>query len=176
MLHRLINVFSIFLFLFFQQSFSQAIVPKKDSLEMYKSIQTYSKKHKFTKFIHKLVFRPINSKQKKKKIIVQQNYQEFEGKIIRNINIETLDPFGYSEIDSTQKPRNWVEKNGNSIHINTKKLAIRNLLLIRENKLLDSLFVKESVRLIRAQNYINRVAIFTQLNAKKRRFSRCFHI
>lgn len=59
-----------------------------------------------------------------------------------------------------------MKKNGNSIHIKTKKLAIRNLLLIRENKPLDSLLVKESLRLIRAQSYINRVASKTQLIAK----------
>jgi hypothetical protein len=147
-------------------SFSQENVPKKDSSKTYKDIQTYSKKHKFTTFIHKLVFKPINPKKKKTKIIVQQNYKAFEGKIIRNINIVTLDPFGYSEIDSTRKPRNWVEKNGNSIHIKTKKLAIQNILLIRENRPLDSLLVKESVRLIRAQSYVNRVSIMTQLTAK----------
>jgi hypothetical protein len=130
---------------------------------MYKDIQTYSKKHKFTKFLHKLVFKPINSKKKKKKRVIQTSYQQFEGKIIRNINIVTLDPFGYSEIDSTKKPRNWVEKNGNRIHIKTKELAIKNVLLFRENKPLDSLLIKESVRLIRAQSYISRVAIATEL-------------
>ena len=133
---------------------------------MYKDIQTYSKKHKFTNFLHKLVFKPINSKKKEKKRIIQTSYQQFEGKIIRKINIVTLDPFGYSEVDSTKKPRNWVEKNGNSIHTKTKKLAIQNLLLIRENRPLDSLLVKESVRLIRAQSYISRVSIATQLIAK----------
>lgn len=156
----------LFLSFCFQQSFSQETTPKKDSLEVYKNIQAYSRKHKFTNFMHKLVFRPINPKKKQKKIVVQKNYQGLEGKIIRKINIVTLDPFGFSEIDSTKKPRNWVEKNGNSIHVKTKKLAIRNVLLIRENKPLDSLLVKESLRLIRAQSYINRVAISTQLIAK----------
>lgn len=156
----------IFTLLYFQLTFAQVNVPKKDSSEVYKDIQTYSKKHKFTNFLHKLVFRPINPKQKLKRKLVKQKYSTFEGKIIRNINIVTLDPFGYSELDSTRKPRNWVEKNGNSVHIKTQKLAIRNLLLIRENKPLDSLLVKESVRLIRAQNYINRVAIVTKLVAK----------
>ena len=160
----------LFLFLLillgFQLGFSQENLPKKDSSKVYRNIQTYSIKHKFTKFLHKLVFRPVNPKKKKKKIAVQTNYDGLEGKIIRNITIVTLDPFGFSEIDSTKKPRNWVEKNGNSIHIKTKKLAIRNLLLIRENKPLDSLLVKESLRLIRAQSYINRVASATQLIAK----------
>lgn len=150
----------------FQVVFSQENTPKKDSSEVYRNIQAYSKKNKFTKLVHKLVFKPINPKKKKQEKVVQQNYQVFEGKIIRKINIITLDPFGYSEIDSTKKPRNWVEKNGNSIHGKTKKLAIQNILLIRENKPLDSLLVKESVRLIRAQSYISRVAITTKLTAK----------
>jgi hypothetical protein len=156
----------LLIFLGFQVVFSQENLPKKDSSEVYKDIQNYSKKHKFTKMLHKLVFKPINPKKKKSKVVVQQNYQAFEGKIIRNINIVTLDPFGYSEIDSTKKPRNWVEKNGNSIHVKTKKLAIQNVLLIRENRPLDSLLVKESLRLIRAQSYISRVAISTQLVTK----------
>jgi len=166
MFQRPKNIFYIFLFLCFQLSFSQENVPKKDSSKTYKNIQTYSKKHKFTKFVHKLIFKPINSKKQKKKIIVHQNYRTFEGKIIRKINIITLDPFGYSEIDTIKKPRNWVEKNGNRIHIKTKKLAIQNILLIRENKPLDSLLVKESARLLRKQSFINRVVIWTKLIAK----------
>lgn len=156
----------ISIFLYVQLSCAQVNVQKNDSAKVYKYIQTYSEKHKFTKFIHKLVFKPINAKQKLDRNIVKQNYQNVEGKIIRNIAIITLDPFGYSEIDTTRKPINWAEKKGNFLHIKTKKLAIRNVLLFKENKPLDSLLVKESVRLIRAQNYISRVAVTTQLNAK----------
>ncbi|HSN47558.1 MAG TPA: hypothetical protein VLR29_02245 [Flavobacterium sp.] len=156
----------LLMFLSLQTVLSQVNVPKKDSSEVYRNIQTYSKKHKFTNFLHQLVFKPINPKKKEKKKVVQQNYQHFEGKIIRKINIVTLDPFGYSEIDSTKKPRNWVEKNGNRLHSKTKKLAIRNVLLIRKNKPLDSLLVKESLRLIRAQSYISRVAVMTELASK----------
>lgn len=156
----------LLLLLGFQMGFSQVNVPKKDSSEVYRNIQNYSKKHKFAGFVHKLVFKPINPKRRGKKKEIQQDYQKFEGKIIRKIDIVTLDPFGYSEIDSTKKTRNWVEESGNRIHIKTKKLAIRNVLLIHENKPLDSLLVKESVRLIRTQNYINRVSIRTELAAK----------
>lgn len=166
MFRQQIMIFLIFISLYCQFSFSQEKEPKKDSLEVYKDLQSYSKKYKFTKFVHKLIFKPINSKQKRRKKVIGQNYQVFEGKIIRKINIVTLDPFGYSEIDTIAKPRNWVEKNGNRIHIKTKKLAIKNVLLIRENTPLDSLLVGESMRLIRAQNYINRVAIATELVEK----------
>ncbi len=155
----------LLLFLCVQNSFSQENKPIKDSLEIYKNIQTYSQKNKVTRFLHKLIFRSNNPKKKEKRE-VQQNYQEFEGKIIRNINITTLDPFGYSEIDSTKKPKSWLEKNGDILHIKTKRIAIQNVLLIRKNKPFDPLLLKESIRLIRAQNYISRVAINTKLIAK----------
>lgn len=158
-------IFLICILFCFQQSFSQETTPKKDSSKVYKDIQLFSNKYKFTKFLYKLIFRPIESNQKIETKVIAQNYQSCEGKIIRRIKIVTLDPFGYSEKDSTKKPRNWAEKNGNKIHIKTRRLAIRNVLLFKENKTLDSLLVKESIRLLRAQSYINRVDLTTQLVA-----------
>lgn len=146
----------------FQISFSQINEPKKDSSEVYKNIQTYSKKRKFTKMLHHLIFEPVDVKTKKKKI-VRKKYLAFEGKTIRNINITTLDPFGFSEVDSTKEARNWAERSGNRIHIKTNRLAILNLLLIRENEPLDSLLVKESERLIRTQRFVSRVNISPKL-------------
>lgn len=153
------KLFVLFLLLSFCTfSFSQTNLPKKKSSEVYRDIQTYSKKRKFTKLLHKLIFEPINPKKKKKKIVPNQ-YKNFEGKIIRNINIITLDPFGFSEIDSTRKPKNWAEQTGNRLHLKTKNLAIQNLILIRKNKPLDSLLLKESERLIRTQKYVNKLSI-----------------
>lgn len=155
-------VLIILIFCCCQISFSQEDKKRKDSSEVYKQIQTYSKKNKFTKFLHKLVFRPVNVKSKIQKI-VPKKFKTFEGKIIRNINIVTLDPFGYSEIDTTKKPRKWAERTGNRIHIKTNRLAIKNLLLIKKNKPFDSLLVKESERLIRTQRYVSRVDVTPQL-------------
>ncbi|MFV5695303.1 hypothetical protein ACM55G_07690 [Flavobacterium sp. LB3P122] len=112
--------------------------------------------------MHKLIFRPVNLKVKKEKV-VRKKYLAFEGRTIRNINIVTLDPFGFSEIDTTRGPRNWAERSGNRIHIKTNRLAIKNLLLIRKNEPLDSLLVKESERLIRTQRFVSRVSITPQL-------------
>ncbi|WP_235889610.1 BamA/TamA family outer membrane protein [Flavobacterium restrictum] len=147
-----------FLMLNGQLLFSQVSVPKTDSSKVYNSIQNYSKKKKFTTFLHKLVFRPVNVKKRKNKIILQ-NFGPFEGKIIRTITITTLDPFGYSTTDTTQKPDKWRERTGNRIHVKTKKLVVKNFLLIKENDVLDSLLVKESERLLRAQRFINTVDV-----------------
>ncbi|RTZ10864.1 hypothetical protein EKM05_02940 [Flavobacterium sp. GSP27] len=145
-----------------QISFSQVNQKEKDSAGVYKKIQSYSKKNKFTTLVHKLVFRPVTIKKTKKKVIPKK-YETFEGKTIRNITIITLDPFGYSDIDTARAPKNWAERTGNRIHIKTKKLAIKNVLLITKNTPFDSLLVKESERLIRAQRYISRVDVTPQL-------------
>lgn len=143
-----------------QLSYAQKNEIKKDSSKGYRDIEKYSKKRKFTKFLHKLIFNPIakkTSKKQKPKKIKSKSYTKYEGKIIRNIEITTLDPFGYSDSDSTQKPKIFVQKAGNFLHLKTKNIAIKNLLLIKKNKPLDSLLVKESERLIRNQRYTRSV-------------------
>lgn len=146
-----------------QLSYAQKIEVKKDSSKGYRDIEKYSKKRKFTKFLHKLIFNPVakktskTTKKQKPKKIKSKSYTKYEGKIIRNIEITTLDPFGYSDSDSTQKPKIFVQKAGNFLHLKTKNIAIMNLLLIKKNKPLDSLLVKESERLIRNQRYTRSV-------------------
>jgi hypothetical protein len=156
--------FKIYCFLIallcFNTGFSQEKPVKQDSTKMYENIEKYSKKRKFTKMFHKLIFEPVKIK---KAVVLKKDKQETRkktaGKIIRNINIQTLDPFGFSISDTTKKARNWVEKSGNSLHITTRKLAIKNLLLFRRNKPLDPLLISESERLIRAQKYVREVEI-----------------
>jgi hypothetical protein len=84
-------------------AYTQQTPVKKDSTRLYKDIESYSKRSGFTKFIYRLVFKPVAStllkkstKRKRYKKLIQKPYSAFEGKIIRHINIETLDPFGFS--------------------------------------------------------------------------------
>lgn len=140
-----------------------AMSQEKDSTEVYKKIQEYSQKRKFTKFVHKLIFQPIETRNSGRKRLAKRvrptSYKKYEGKIIRNINITTLDPFGYSEKDSTRKPTTKLAIVGNKAHLKTKKLAIKNLLLIRKNKPLDLLLMTESERIIRTQQYVRSVEV-----------------
>src|SRR5690606_22243855 len=81
---------------------------------------------------------------------------QFQGKIIRKININSYDPFGFNINDTTKKPTKKVEKIGNSLHLKTKPFTIRSLLLFKANQPLDSVRIKESERLIRSQRFIRR--------------------
>ena len=143
--------------------FSQEKSTNQDTTQVYKKIEVYSKKRKFTTFLHKLIFEP--SKIKTSNPIRKREpkvYTQYEGKIIRNINIETLDPFGYSVSDTTKNTGNWSERFGNHIHIKTRNLAVKNLLLFRKNIPLDPLSIKESERLIRQQRFVREVSIITE--------------
>ncbi|MHB1197734.1 MAG: hypothetical protein ACYC0A_12935 [Lutibacter sp.] len=144
----------------FNIGFSQEKPIKQDSTKMYEKIEKFSKKRKFTKMFYKLIFEPTKIKNT---YILKKTKQKFpknvEGKVIRNINIQTLDPFGFSVSDTTKKARNWGEKSGNHLHITTRKLAIKNLLLFRKNKHLDTILLRESERLIRQQKYVRDVKI-----------------
>jgi hypothetical protein len=138
---------------------TQQTPEKKDTSGVYKKIETFSKKRKLTSFLYGLVFKPVASISLRKgpPALRHLSYSNYEGKIIRNITIVTLDPFGYSISDTTAVPRNFFLKTGDWLHIKTKVFTIKNILLIRKNERFDSLLVKESERLVRSQAYVSDV-------------------
>lgn len=145
-----------------QFSFAQESKIEKDSAKVYKNIQQFSKKRKITKSLHRLIFRQFESKKELEEIIIEDTLA-YEGKIIRKINIITLDPFGFSDSDTTRVPKKWSERTGNKLHLKSKKFAIMNLLLFKKNNPYNNLKVKETERLIRSQKYVNRVTISKNL-------------
>ncbi|MDN6309710.1 MAG: hypothetical protein ACTHY4_01460 [Flavobacteriaceae bacterium] len=155
-----IQILFLLSLLFFNSSFSQVYKQEKDSTEsVYDKIEDYSDQTKTSKFLHRLVFRSQNKSKGKTTRRPKQNYTPFEGKIIRQIKVDSHDPFGFSFTDSTKTERNWLERTGNKIHIKSKDFAIKNYLIIKKNKPLDSLKLKESERLIRKQRFIRDVEI-----------------
>ena len=144
--------------------FTQVKGQERDSVKIYQDIHDLSKKSRFNKFVYKLLFRssalsvetvvPDRTKQKKALMVSKSN-----GKIIRTISIETLDPFGYSIRDESRVPRRGIDRFGNAIHVKTKVFTIRNLVLFKKNERCDSLLLKETERLIRSQRYIREVVV-----------------
>jgi hypothetical protein len=170
---KIILILSICLVLTSNDVFAQEKPAKSDSTNIYKDIESYSKKSKFTKFFYRLFFRPVMSILPKKKAgkrvykkLIEKPYNTFEGKTIRNINIETLDPFGYSVTDTIVRTQNYLSKAGNKLHVKSQPVTIRNLLLIRQNQLFDSLLVKESERLVRSSDYVHDVSFFVLATSK----------
>jgi hypothetical protein len=169
---------NIFILLFvsaltFNFAFAQQPVVKTDSTHLYENIEAYSKRSKFTRFMYGLFFKPVATNPQKKeakkniyKKLIQKPYSTFEGKIIRHINIETLDPFGFTIGDTMVASRNFLIRSGNKLHVKSLPITIRNLLVIRQNQLFDSLLVKESERLVRSQPYVRDVSFFVKAVSK----------
>ncbi|HBL76089.1 MAG: hypothetical protein A2W90_11785 [Bacteroidetes bacterium GWF2_42_66] len=154
-------------------AFAQQTPEKKDSTHLYENIQTYSEGSKFRKFMYRLFFKPVAPAPQKKKSgkkiykkLIQKPYSAFEGKTIRHINIETLDPFGSSIGDTIAAPDNFFSRTGNKLHIKSQRVTIRNLLLIHPNQQFDSLLVKESERLVRSRPYLRDVSFFVKSVSK----------
>lgn len=170
---RLFIIIVLFTFCTKGDVWAQETKPATDSTDFYKDIHKYSRKSKFTRFLYRIIFRPVTSdlpkkvvKKKSKKKLVQKPYSNYEGKIIRNISIETLDPFGYKVADTIFVSQNKLSKFGNGLHVKSQRITIRNLLIIRENDIFDSLLVKESERLVRSQGYIRDVLFFVSSVSK----------
>ena len=145
--------------------FAQETPNSKDSTHLYDDIENYSDQSKFIKFVYRLFFKPVASvpaKIKNSKRRVQKPYYTLEGKIIRDINIVTLDPFGNSIGDTVVSTLNFFTRLGNSYHLQSREKTIRNLLLIKENQPFNELLTAESERLVRSMNYISEVSFYVE--------------
>jgi hypothetical protein len=69
--------------------------------------------------------------------------------VVRRIDIQTLDAFGYSLTDSTRRPRTLWEKSGNTLHVKTARSRVRQVLMFRPGQLLEPQDLSESERLLR---------------------------
>lgn len=140
--------------------FSQTTEAQKDTITIFKE-RPQKEKTEIGKLIDKLIYKKKSSKLNSKapEIKTEQHFELGQGKVIRNIQITTLDPFGFSEADTAMIPTKKLEEWGNKLHLKTKAFTIKSYLIIKENQVFDSLKAKESERLIRTQKYVRRVLI-----------------
>ncbi len=135
---------------------------KPSEPKLFNNIEKYAKKRKFTTFFHRLLFREYDPNETaivEKTNSLTKKKKSLEGKIIRNIEIENLDPFGYSVENENDKPKHFFEKLGNRIHRKTRDITVKNFLLFKKNDRLDGLKIKESERIIRSQRFARSVTI-----------------
>lgn len=129
---------------------------KKDSL--YYKIEEFSDQRKVTKFIHRLIFRreaDSTSVKSRTEKLLQETYRK---KYIRNIRVETIDPFGYGAKDNKEKLK-WYDWITDHLHSTTKISTVNNYLLFKEGEEYNAQKLYESERLLRTMPFINRVHI-----------------
>lgn len=129
---------------------------KKDSI--YYKIEKFSDKRKFTKFLHRFIFRREADSVSVKTTTEKVAQETYDGKYIRNITIETIDPFGYGSRDKKEKSR-WYDWFTNHLHSNTRTSTVNNYLLFQKGEEYNAQKIYESERLLRTMPFINRVNI-----------------
>jgi hypothetical protein len=142
-----------------------------DSLQTFRKIQKRAKKHEVTDEIFRNIFTlPSPSKSYVGSVIKQNKpiLHKADRRIIRQIHIVTLDPFGTDIADTSRRETNIFENAGNIIHLKSKKFAIRNSLLFYENERLDLLKLQESERIIRSNSFISDATIRIDTNYKSK--------
>lgn len=100
----------------------------------------------------------------------EESFNKFRGKTIRKVEVMVLDVFGPTLSKPERQPSSWLQKTGNSIHINSKEWLIRNKLLFSEGSKVYPFLISESERLLRQANFIYDASI-TLIPVKKNKDS-----
>jgi len=127
---------------------------KKDSLIVYKKIKRIASKRRFTRLVYQAIFKDSASEIIISPKVKKDDYDNYKGKIIRKIEIISLDPFGTSVDYPERKIDEPVLKIGNKLHSKSKEIIIKNQLLIKKGDELDPLSLRESERILRKSSYI----------------------
>ncbi|MCS4301187.1 hypothetical protein [Chryseobacterium sp. BIGb0232] len=129
---------------------------KKDSL--YYKIEEFSDKRKVTKFLHRFIFRREADSTSVKSRIEKLPQEAYNKRYIRNIRVETIDPFGYGSQDEKEKLK-WYDWLADHLHSTTRISTVNNYLLFKEGEEYNAQKLYESERLLRTMPFINRVNI-----------------
>ncbi|MGR6087647.1 MAG: hypothetical protein ACU4F9_05705 [Arcticibacter sp.] len=126
------------------------------AMEFYQSLKRKADRNPATLLLYKIVFNVPDDSELDSILETPVIYKD---RIIRNIYINTREPFGTSLRDTSVKTYSIVQKVGNALHFRTRSRAIENLLVFQSGEKLDMLKVEESERLIRNSGFIRDVHI-----------------
>lgn len=140
------------------------IEPKDSSKNVVETVKEYSEEDNFFSRLVKKVLVQDNETQPGSTIhdADKKLIKKYTGKIIRKINVKVLDVFGASVDNPQDTVRNWLQDDGNSLHMKTKEWLIKNKLIFNEGQRLTLFDIQESERIIRQTSYVYDVRIIPQ--------------
>jgi hypothetical protein len=124
----------------------------------YDSVYYRFNRHKFTRMLYSLAFvapRVSTLPDTVQSLQSEDQYKQYQGKIIRKITALSLDPFGPTVIDTARPPATGAGRFLNVVHMETNKHVIRKMVLIREGQALDPYVMADQERILKDLNYID---------------------
>jgi hypothetical protein len=124
---------------------------KEKSDIFYDSLLKKANRRNWSKELHSLIIRSASAEKatEEKGENRADKFKQYQKKTIRKIIIRQLDVFGPTILDTTGKPRHWVERTLNSLHIPTNHRVIENNLLIDEGERIDPFIIADNERILR---------------------------
>lgn len=121
--------------------------------EVIKSVKEFSEKDNFFSRLlrHILV---AEEEEPRGRNATGSAYRNYTGKVIRNIDVQVLDVFGTSVDHPNDSAKSWLQRTGNSVHLNTRAWLVKNRLLFSEGSRLIPYELSESERLLRQNDFI----------------------
>lgn len=130
---------------------------QKSGSKFYHAIKRGAYKRKLTKELYKLFFVAPDKMSPTDTIKTERSETAFviyQGKIIRNIEVKVLEPFGSSLYDTTKVATSWIETTGNKLHHTSRRSHLKRLLHINSGDKVDAYQLADNERLIRQLDYI----------------------
>ncbi len=134
----------------------------KSSQVFYDTVYKKLTRTKFTQLLYYLAFVPPTQSDLPDTMQVVKNttpFEEFSGKVIRNISIKVLPPFGANIYDTGRQAETGIGKALNSVHMNTRKYVVRKNLLFTKGDLLNPDLLADNERLLRNLSAVDNARI-----------------
>lgn len=134
----------------------------QDSLAVYRKIQSFADKRRFTRWLHDAVFVRVPDsvvavpKADKPK---RDPHRRYKGRHIRHVLVYVLDPFGSNAGDTLVYDMSSLERAGNAVHRRTRPRIVKGLLLFKEGDRVDPLRLTETERVLRQYPLVNDASV-----------------
>jgi outer membrane protein assembly factor BamA len=129
----------------------------KQEIDTYKKIEQRASKRKLTGQLFSLIVNmPAPLSEDEEPEAIHEDYLAYEGRIIKDIKVIVLPPFG-SDINrpDSANMESWLENSANKLHIATKHYVIKDKLLFRKGDRINPLNIAEAEVFLRSTGFIN---------------------
>ena len=132
-------------------------VAEKREIDTYKKLEQRASKRKLAGQLFSLIVNmPAPPSDNKEPEAIHEEYLAYEGRIISDIKVAVLPPFG-SDIGNPDSANlaGWLENSANRLHIPTKHYVIKDKLLFRKGERINPLNIAEAEVFLRNTGFIN---------------------
>lgn len=122
----------------------------------YKTLKNKMNRKWSSKLYGVLIREPVVANGLSQPEAIDEEYRPYGGKIIRDINVIILKPFGTSVYDpDSVNTKSWFNNNANDLHVSTKTFIVRNNLQFHKGEPVKPMVIAETEALLRETSYIS---------------------